>query len=343
MGRIAAGGPKMAIDREVKEDSSRPTENEADDFLAPWKDPRPSAKKSRAASEPWHVAWDFLDPLAVDIANDWRNCDALEAESYRNLGYNVIAIAEDCGAQVALADWCRARTWLDANNRGNVKAEIEAEATRFYEYCEANFAEDSLTDYEALVFGVEVVDKFVDWLENLSSALKTAFPRRTSQASVPGPSTAVRMTVEKWADLGIGIDQDGSYLAVSPCPDNYGIFPREAATVLALPGRHWRAILDLLAQSKEGNNARKAGLLKLLFPPKETNLSYDIYFAKTSLKRLSAAIANLSRRLRSEVHCLAKKPPPLSVADTDYVDAAFTVRHLVRGHDGKLRFGEERA
>ena len=168
-------------------------------------------------------------------------------------------------------------------------------------------------------------------------------------------TTKPRMIVQAWSDFGIGIDTDGAYLGVSPCPERYGVFPRESAVILDLTGKQWKSLLDLLARSKDGNEATKTSVMVDFgyFRASDVPAREDILDAKENLQtknmlktangRLTAAIANLGRNLRKQVEVPTRRGAPavLSVSDPKEVRTQFVVRHLVRGHDGKLRFGED--
>jgi hypothetical protein len=64
---------------------------------------------------------------------------------------------------------------------------------------------------------------------------------------------------------------------------------------------------------------------------------------QTAFKRLTGAIANLGRKIRQQVKGpTGEGPPVMSTAEPKVVQAAFVTRYLIRGSDGKLRFGERR-
>jgi|GEM_PF-2178536 len=75
------------------------------------------------------------------------------------------------------------------------------------------------------------------------------------------PSAPPVLTIATWEELGIGIDEDGSYLAVTPCPAYGAVFPKEKATRLDLRGDRWKHLLDLPAKSKDGNSAKKQDVM----------------------------------------------------------------------------------
>jgi hypothetical protein len=163
-----------------------------------------------------------------------------------------------------------------------------------------------------------------------------------------------KLTIEKWSNLGVGVDADGKYLGVSPCPERYGVFPREKAVILDLPGNRWKKILDILALSEHGNTAEKLEVMQQFGYIQSGEISPDdipelaensrkMETLNQASKSLTSAIADLGRELRAQVKGPTGNGAPtvLSVASEGEVQAAFFVRHLVVGHDGKLRFGEE--
>lgn len=165
-----------------------------------------------------------------------------------------------------------------------------------------------------------------------------------------------RLTVANWSDLGVGIDKDGSYRACDPCPENGAVFPKESATVLELRGHRWQKLLELLALSENGNTASKQELMVEFGYLKRGEIpandrselmedTHSMKVLKTASGRLTQAVADLGRNLRRQVEGPQGKSAPtvLSVADEGMVRAAFVVRHLLRGSDGKLHFGERRS
>lgn len=161
------------------------------------------------------------------------------------------------------------------------------------------------------------------------------------------------LEIPRWCDLAVGIDKDGRYLAVTPPPECGGIFPKESSVELDLPGKQWKELFDLLAQSEHGNTAGKAALTEAFGYVKKGDRTIEELdrlqhqsdmrnLLKTARSRLTGAIADLGRKLRRQVRGLASREggPVLSVGDPGVVQAAFVTRYPVRGSDGKLRFGE---
>jgi hypothetical protein len=159
------------------------------------------------------------------------------------------------------------------------------------------------------------------------------------------------LTIDKWENLGIGINEDGSYLAITPCPEHGSVFSVEKAVKLNLPGDQFKHIFGLLAESKYGNSTSKHDVMMkfryLERPIREEDLeeaAKDADITRTlssASKRLNSAIADLGRKLRAVVNCPDKNraDPALSTKDAKNVTARFNVRNLVREGDGKLHFG----
>ncbi len=158
----------------------------------------------------------------------------------------------------------------------------------------------------------------------------------------------VVLTVEKWADLAIGIWENGNYLALPQVPQHVSVFPKGAATILDLPGDQWKELLDELAKSDDGKTAPKKELLRRFgYIPSASEgsgiLQDDLRTTiKSVSQQLSSAIGDLSSRLRKLVHANDDKPrenPPMSAAGESEVTSKFTVRYLFRDEHGKPRFG----
>ena len=164
-----------------------------------------------------------------------------------------------------------------------------------------------------------------------------------------------QLNVERWSELGIGIYQDTTYFGISPCPDNYAVFPLESATELPLRGRRWKVLLNLLAGSENGNSANKKEMMQELqmfdpgnySPLDESEVaehSGRLTLARTLNSELTKKIGDLACKLRACVDCPDKEGSTavLSAADTPTcIQSLFMVRPLVRGPDGKLHFGKE--
>ena len=180
-------------------------------------------------------------------------------------------------------------------------------------------------------------------------------PRQTPAAAGNKGDTSMTdpfLTVSKWEELGIGIDADGKYLAITPAPEFGAVFPREKAVAIDLPGKQWESLLDLFACSENGDTADKQDVM-LAFgylekgmgnPEDYEELIRDqrkMKIIKAAPGRLTAAVKDLGRKLRAKanVNEQSSNNPVLSVKENQFVRARFVVRHLVRDGNGKLVFG----
>jgi len=171
-----------------------------------------------------------------------------------------------------------------------------------------------------------------------------------------GEHNEPRITVKRWRDLAIGIDDKGRYLAVTPPPECGAVFPKEDSVELDLRGRRWKNLLDLLAQSEHGDAAEKVDVMMALGYLKRGEIAENatleelkddagkMKLLKTASDRLTTAIADPGREIRRQVKApTAKGEVVLSVAEGKVVQAAFVTRYLIQGSDGKLRFGKRRS
>jgi hypothetical protein len=183
------------------------------------------------------------------------------------------------------------------------------------------------------------------------AAIEHAAVEHAERGTMGCPVPTHRLTVERWSDFAIGIDEDGSYLGISPCPEYGQVFPRQTAEKLHLPGKRWEHLLDLLARSKYGNEAEKLVVMERFGYLKAGEFSDEdleeirtgsgeVHKLKTACKTLTDAIGDLARDLREQVRVASPgEVKALSVANPRYVRAGFTVRYLKRDDKGKLRFG----
>ena len=164
------------------------------------------------------------------------------------------------------------------------------------------------------------------------------------------------LTVVKWGNLAIGIDEDGRYLAVTPAPECGAVFPKEKSETLDLRGNRWKELLNLLARSEHGNTCETEVFMTAVGQIKRGDLptaelqelahqpDFQGFLAKRR-KWLTDAIADLGRELREQVKGPTPRQgePVLSAGDEGVIRARFVTRHLVRGKDEKLHFGEARS
>lgn len=178
--------------------------------------------------------------------------------------------------------------------------------------------------------------------------------KRTSTKEVtrPGESSEPQtlLAVESWSELAIGVGEDG-YWALGHVPDVGSVFPKERAAKLDLLGDRWKKVLKLLANSPDGQSALKRdlfielGYLSSAVKDEDIDdLRHDdgaMTKIKSTRNRLTQAMGDLSRELRVLVSAkdTKKRVAQISTSGDDHVHSLFTCRHLIRGTDGKLRFG----
>jgi hypothetical protein len=182
--------------------------------------------------------------------------------------------------------------------------------------------------------------------DDRDSASRRPVPKGANGNGAPVPV----LTIAKWEELGIGIDEDSRYLAVSPPPELGDVFPKERAIELDLRGNQWRILLDLLAKSEHGNTATKIDVMTAFRYCKQGGIADEDEVKDSSQKmtvlhtasgHLTGAMADLGRKLRKLVQGpTAASTPVLSTAEPKVVQAAFVTRYLLRGADRKLHFGK---
>jgi hypothetical protein len=162
----------------------------------------------------------------------------------------------------------------------------------------------------------------------------------------PRPPETPVMEVENWEELGIGIDADGSYLAVSPCPAFGEVFPREQSQTLDLRGDRWQGLLENLARSVNGNEASKRDMLIALRYARAGQLSSKeaaedaLSIIAPAFRKLGGAMSDLGREIRGLVTVRdAAGEAVISAKPENVVRSRFVVRHLHRDGNGRLRFG----
>ena len=186
----------------------------------------------------------------------------------------------------------------------------------------------------------------LDWInERLAGVPKATFEQSPNV-------TEPLLTVPRWSDLAIGIDKDGSYWALPSLPDVGSVFPKEKAVKLRLAGDQWKHLLSAFANSEDGKTALKKDLhVRFEFVSSDLNEEETLHDLIESghgvqvdgvMTRLSNAIRDLGSKLRTQVRSedyVRRINPPISAADSVEVKASFSTRHLLRDHNGKLRFG----
>ena len=158
------------------------------------------------------------------------------------------------------------------------------------------------------------------------------------------------ITVARWSELGIGIDEKG-YFAFSPCPATGAKVMLREGVRLELIGDRWRKMLACFARSADGRTVAKAelvlefGYVKAGYVSRE-QAEYDDKLkaqAKDARTKLTATMADLGRELRPHVVIAperkTKKTTPAFQSVGEEYRAAFTIRHLIRDEDRYVRFG----
>lgn len=159
--------------------------------------------------------------------------------------------------------------------------------------------------------------------------------------------TAPLFKIEQWNELGIGIDETRSYLAIVPRPVLGGRFPKRKAKTLPLNGNHWQILLDLLSKSEYGNAADRTDLASQLYRESISSCQEAEEFrfehksqAKDVMIRLSKRIAELGQDLRKYVEGPKGHGQSALSVNGDYVMSGFVVQYLVQDQNGKLCFGK---
>jgi hypothetical protein len=191
------------------------------------------------------------------------------------------------------------------------------------------------------------IDDAAERIENLAvfvrGKIKKGGQSEQHEQAISILSDGSRFQIARWADLGIGIDENG-YHAFSPCPLVGKKVKLHEAASLKLPGTQWRALLDCLARSSDGRTVERRELALEFGYFKKGNVSWKEVTSEDSVKmekaegRVTSAMANLGRRIR-ERFITEDKTIIFEANDPNYV-AAFTTRHLVRDDDRNVCFGE---
>jgi hypothetical protein len=153
--------------------------------------------------------------------------------------------------------------------------------------------------------------------------------------------------IDRWSNLGLGLDGAGRILAFTPCPEQGKCVAVSKAFSLDLPGNRWRKVLQLLAESADGKTARVADLVTQLGYAKKlrpTISAEQAEFdeglrlkAKKATKTLKNTMADLARELRCQVTAGDDRSRLFSKAGETY-GAAFTVGILLEKDDGRKAF-----
>jgi hypothetical protein len=154
------------------------------------------------------------------------------------------------------------------------------------------------------------------------------------------------LNVERWDDLGIGIDEDSRLLAFVPRPANGDVVRISDGVQLDLRGNRWQKVLDLLARSSDGRTAQIADLITKLgyrekygLPVSRDQAEHDEHLtrpAKKAKTTLTGTMADLGRELRVLVST-EDLGVVFSEEDMAY-RAAFITGHLLRDENRAIQF-----
>ncbi len=182
----------------------------------------------------------------------------------------------------------------------------------------------------------------------------------TEQSVPEAAEAATLLKVERWSDLAIGITKDWQYVALTPAPAIGERFGHSNARTLRLPGKQWRKILTLLADSQDGRTTTRFEVIRaldLLSPPGqvqndgrtrpgaiEAEITAEVHAAAhNALERLHPALGNLRYKLRRLVDGPKDRHQNFLRVEGDHVDSVFVVAYLVSGEHGALLFGPPRS
>lgn len=172
----------------------------------------------------------------------------------------------------------------------------------------------------------------------------------------PKSKTPVLLTVARWSDLAIGIDENWRYWALTPAPQHGTQFQQSRAIELALVGERWKALLMAFAASETGNRVKRADLLQSLgyFSPgpaseqdrrarpgaiEEAQIEGMLIRMNVANKRLTTTLGDLRRELGKLVQGPSGRSSICLQVNGDRVESGFVVRPLLRDEAGKLNFG----
>ena len=173
------------------------------------------------------------------------------------------------------------------------------------------------------------------------SKLKSGWQSPTTDQPKEG-----KIAIDRWADLGIGIDEDWSYYAFSPCPELGQRVRLKDAMKLPLKGKaRWPKVLPCFARSDDGKTADQEELIQELGYFKKGKVSTDQAVfdeglkgkAKDARETLKDTMADLGRELRGFI---ATNKTKVFESNGDYYQTEFTTRHFFRNDDGRITFGK---
>jgi hypothetical protein len=161
--------------------------------------------------------------------------------------------------------------------------------------------------------------------------------------------------IAKWSDFAIGIDEHNTYLAFASRPQLNEEIRLGSGWKLDLKGERWSKVLQVLAQSMDGQTARKRDLReklgyfkKLGIPASKEEakeLSASIPDFKSRITKMTSLLTNtmadLARELRNLVQ-VTDEVHDMKVFDGqtngDFYKAAFLTGYLMRDENRKILF-----
>jgi len=165
------------------------------------------------------------------------------------------------------------------------------------------------------------------------------------------------LTVKRWPDLAIGIDEKGAYWGISAVPSLGDTFPKSQAVQLPLAGEQWKLLLDAFAKSESGDRVERWALAKAMdcLPPAseqardQRGRPLDLEAAEglgrqqsPVLHSLNQILRNLSRRLRGYVDGPTGRQLGCLRVEGQDIYSGFVVRYLLQDDNRNLRFGHRK-
>jgi hypothetical protein len=164
------------------------------------------------------------------------------------------------------------------------------------------------------------------------------------------------ISVSRWSDLAVGVDQFKRIWARTPPPALGEPFELTSAIQLHFGGEQWPKLLKLLAESADGSSVKNADLFIAFgymdtsptVPTDRRARSRAIQFEienelptriNPALQRLRGAVTTLSQTLREQVAGPTGRGNSALSVEGDRTRAGFVVRYLVPDEAGHYFFG----
>lgn len=176
--------------------------------------------------------------------------------------------------------------------------------------------------------------------------------RSPSRPSAP----ASRLTIARWSDLALGVDEHHKAYAISPPPTEGAVVLKRAAHSIRLAGKRWTAFFNLILSSPDGRSVATEDLRRELElacgrssqrrgrpTVKRSRAQGDRLTERVEQadRVFQERLADLRRDLREQVQ--GPKPgqgsSPLLEDDGKTVQLGFVVRALVQDENRHWRFG----